>query len=142
MRNLADPRRIENEKVYGIVTLPAGAALWLLIVSALRAGLTSTSASTPMTTMVYFGYAIAIALFVFISRVLYRASAFGNMIRLGPHRFPQLYTMVVAGVNALGMDEPPKIFLYRSNGLFNAFAGRLLWGTIRVPDFGSDRGYQ
>lgn len=128
MRNLADQLRIGNEKVYGAVTLLAGAALWLLIVWALRAGLTSTNQNTRYTTIAYLGYAIAIILFVFVSRVLYRASAFGNMVLLGPHQFPELYAMVVAGANDLGMSEPPKTFLYNSNGLFNAFARRLFRG--------------
>lgn len=128
MPSLANQLRIGNEKIYGAVTLLAGAALWVLAAWELWAGLASDSATTRNVTMVYLFYAIAIALFVFISRVLYRASAFGNMILLGPHQFPELYAMVVAGANALGMDEPPKTFLYNSNGLFNAFARRLFGG--------------
>lgn len=128
MRNLADQLRIGNEKFYGAVTLLAGPALWLLIAWAFRAGLTSTNPSTRYTTIAYLAYAIAIVLFVFVSRILYRASAFGNMILLGPDQFPELYAMVVAGANDLGMSGPPKTFLYNSNGLFNAFARRLFGG--------------
>jgi Zn-dependent protease with chaperone function len=128
MRSLADQLRIGNEKIYGVITLLAGGALWLLIVWGLRAGLASTDPTTRITTLAYVSYAIAIALFVFISRVLYRASAFGNMILLGPHQFPELYAMVVAGASDLGMREPPKTFLYNSNGLFNAFARRMFGG--------------
>lgn len=128
MRNLADQLRVGNEKVYGAITLLAGAALWLLIIWGLRAGLTSTDPTTRITTIAYLGYALVGALFVFVSRVLYRASAFGNMILLGPHQFPELYAMVVAGANELGMSKPPRTFLYNSNGLFNAFARRLFGG--------------
>lgn len=128
MQNLANQLRIGNEKFYGIVTLLGGSALWLLIIWGLRAGLASADPTTRITTLAYASYAVVIALFVFISRVLYRASAFGNMILLGPQQFPELYTMVVAGANELGMSEPPKTFLYNSNGLFNAFARRVFGG--------------
>ena len=128
MPSLADQLRIGKEKIYGVVTLGAGVGLWLLIAWALWGGLTSNNAITRSVTQVYLGYAIAIAFFVFISRLLYRASAFGNMILLGPHQFPELYAMVVVGANSLGMNEPPKTFLYNSNGLFNAFARRLFGG--------------
>jgi Zn-dependent protease with chaperone function len=36
--------------------------------------------------------------------------------------------MVVAGSQEIGLPEPPKTFLYNSNGLLNAFARRLLRG--------------
>jgi hypothetical protein len=50
------------------------------------------------------------------------------MVLLGPKQFPKLYAMVVAGSNEIGLSEPPKTFLYNSNGIFNAFARRLRGG--------------
>ena len=51
--------------------------------------------------------------------------------------------MVVAGSKELGLKEAPKAFLYNSNGLFNAFARRLLGGryvflTSALVDANSD----
>jgi hypothetical protein len=50
------------------------------------------------------------------------------MVLLGPKQFSKLYAMVVAGSNEIGLSEPPKTFLYNSNGIFNAFARRLRGG--------------
>jgi Zn-dependent protease with chaperone function len=51
--------------------------------------------------------------------------------------------MVVAGSNEIGLSEPPKTFLYNSNGIFNAFARRLRGGryvflTSALVDADSD----
>lgn len=128
MTKLADEVRLAKEKAYGILTLLAGAMIWALIISGVWSGLQSDNPQTVVLTKLYLGYAVAIALFFLVSSWLYRASAFGNMILLGPRQFPELYAMVVSGAQALGMDNPPKTFLYNSNGLFNAFARRLFGG--------------
>lgn len=128
MQNLASELRTQKERVYGVLTLLLGALLWIAIVWGVWAGLTSTNPATVSATRLYLGYGIVIALFVILSSAFYRATAFGNMILIGPQQFPELYTMVRAGAEALGMKEPPKTFLYNSNGLFNAFARRLFRG--------------
>ena len=128
MTNLADELRTEKEKFYGALTLFTGAALWLVIVWAVWAGLTSANSSIASLTRTYVAYAIAGAIMVMISRAFYRATAFGNMILLGPQQFPALHAMVLAGAQTLGMKEAPKTFLYNSNGLVNAFARRLFRG--------------
>jgi Zn-dependent protease with chaperone function len=46
----------------------------------------------------------------------------------GPNQFPELHSMVVDGAREIGLDEPPTTFLYNSNGVYNAFARRLLGG--------------
>jgi Zn-dependent protease with chaperone function len=61
---------------------------------------------------------------------VYRATAFGNMLMLGPQQFPDLYKMVVDASQEIGLGKPPKTFLYNSNGLINAFARRLLGGRF------------
>ncbi len=128
MLKLADQLRTNKEKIYGVLMLVFGALLWVLIARAIRAGLTSDNPRTVGITWVYVGYAVAIGIFYFLSSAFYRATAFGNMILLGPQQFPELHAMVVAAATELGMSEPPKTFLYNSNGLFNAFARRLLGG--------------
>jgi Zn-dependent protease with chaperone function len=73
---------------------------------------------------------VLVFLFYFISALVYRATAFGNMIMLGPQQFPELYAMVVKGSLEVGLSAPPKTFLFNSNGLFNAFARRLFGGRF------------
>jgi Zn-dependent protease with chaperone function len=128
MSNIAGNFRTDEEKVYGVVMLVLGALLWVLIAWGIWGGLHSANPTTAGLTRLYLGYGVAIALFYVISSALYRATAFGNMILLGPKQFPELHAMVVAGAEQLGMGEPPRTFLYNSNGLFNAFARRLLGG--------------
>jgi Zn-dependent protease with chaperone function len=77
---------------------------------------------------VYVVYGLLIWLGLYIASLFYRANAFGNMVLLGPKQFPELHAMVVAGSTELGFQTPPRVFLYNSNGLFNAFARRLFGG--------------
>jgi len=76
----------------------------------------------------YVGYGVAVTVFVWLMSAAYRASAFGNMVLIGPNQFPDLHRMVVEGSQELGLSEAPTVFIYNSNGLFNAFARRLLGG--------------
>jgi Zn-dependent protease with chaperone function len=128
MQDIASDLRTQKERIYGVLTLTFGALLWVAIVWGVWAGLTSRNPVTVSATRLYLSYGIVIAFFVIISSAFYRATAFGNMILLGPQQFPELYAMVRAGAEALGMKEPPTTFLYNSNGLFNAFARRLFRG--------------
>ena len=128
MSKLANQLRTNKEKTYGVLMLVFGAVLWFFIVLGIAAGFTSDNPKTVATTWLYVGYVMGITVFYLLSSAFYRARAFGNMILLGPRQFPELHAMVVAAANDLGMSEPPKTFLYNSNGLFNAFARRLLGG--------------
>jgi Zn-dependent protease with chaperone function len=128
MSDIANSLRTPKEKAYGIATLLLGTLLWVLILWGAWKGFASNDPKTVGLTKLYVGYAVGFALFVWISSAFYRANAFGNMILLGPAQFPELYKMVVAGAEELGMHPPPKTFLYNSNGLVNAFARRLLGG--------------
>ncbi|HEY1607833.1 MAG TPA: M48 family metallopeptidase [Paraburkholderia sp.] len=133
--------RSNGEKFYQWIMVVVGALLWIII------GLyTRSHWANPKTghfVHMYVGYGIAIAVFYWISGTAYRATAFGNMILLGPRQFPELHTMVVEGSQKIGLNEPPKTFIYNSNGIFNAFARRLLGGryvflTSALVDASSD----
>jgi len=103
-----------------------GILLWIAIVLGVRASWSNPRMAQLV--RIYVGYAVAVAVFYWIAAAVYRASAFGNMILLGPKQFPELHAMVVAGSQEIGLSDTPKTFLYNSNGLFNAFARRLLGG--------------
>ena len=128
MSNIVGKLRSGKEKTYHYLALVFGAVLWGLIVWGVWAAFNSGKPTISAMVATYVVYAVLIGLSVLISSAAYRASAFGNMILLGPDQFPELHAMVVAGSNELGLKEPPKAFLYNSNGLFNAFARRLLGG--------------
>ncbi|CAB3770200.1 peptidase [Burkholderia sp. MSh2] len=116
--------RNKKENVYHWLMMVIGAILWLAI-----AQLVWDYWDHPRfgaTVRMYFGYAVAFVVFRLVAGVMYRAIAFGNMVLLGPSQFPEIYAMVEAGAKEIGLSEPPKTFIYNSNGLFNAFARRIL----------------
>lgn len=126
MSKIVRTERTAKEKAYGAVTLALGPPLWALIVFGLLNGLDHPR--TASLTAVYIAYGIIIAIVYWVSSAAYRASAYGNMILLGPQQLPGLHAMVVEGAAELGLNPPPKAFLYNSNGLLNAYARRLLGG--------------
>lgn len=127
MPTIVGELRSTKEKTLHVSALVAGTALWLLIVVGAWNMFTSTNLQVVRLAWLYGSYAVGLALLYFISSAAYRASAFGNMVLLGPRQFPELWEMVVSGSRALGL-EPPKTFLYNSQGVFNAFARRLMGG--------------
>jgi Zn-dependent protease with chaperone function len=128
MSKVADKMRSRKEGVYGVMALVIGALLWALIVLGMTAALVAANQNIATMARVYLGYGIAIALFYWISAAAYRATAFGNMILLGPQQFPELHAMVADGARELGMEAIPKAFLFNSHGVVNAFARRLFGG--------------
>ena len=126
MSETVETLRTTSEKTYQTFMIVIGALLWAIIVVAALAALNDPKGAPIL--FVYVFYAVLFLLFVWISAAVYRATAFGNMILLGPKQFPELHQMVVAASTGIGLSEPPRAFLYNSNGLFNAFARRLLMG--------------
>ncbi len=128
MSPIVNRLRNVKEQSYNVLTLVIGIALWPLLVLAALGGLANPT--TAAVVGVYVFYGLMIWLFYFLAGLFYRANAYGNMILLGPNQFPQLYEMVEAGSKELGFRQTPKAFLYNSNGLFNAFARRILGGNF------------
>ena len=128
MSNIVKDNRTGREKFYGLLMVIFGAALWPLLTLSLVGALASADPSLAAILGVYIFYGVLIALFIWIAGIAYRATAFGNMILLGPQQFPHLHAMVEAGAKELGMSRTPKTFLFNGNGLVNAFARRILGG--------------
>jgi Zn-dependent protease with chaperone function len=118
-----------KEKTYQILTLALGILIWPLLLLGVLVALGGGNPEVSAVVGAYVVYGLLIWLFVYLASLFYRASAFGNMALLGPAQFPELYEMVVAGASELGFKQPPKTFLYNSNGLFNAFARRIFGGN-------------
>jgi Zn-dependent protease with chaperone function len=116
--------RHDNELVYKIFLMIFGGMFWLFLLFGLLAAL---AAHKHKILADYLLYGIGIPAFLLISAALYRARAYGNMVLLGPTQLPALYQMVVEGAEKLGLPVP-RVFLYNSNGVMNAFARRLLGG--------------
>lgn len=118
--------RHKREKRYQFMMIVLGLILWALV--AYWVWKDWNAPTVGHFVKLYVGYGVAIALFVWIASAVYRASAFGNMILVGPKQFPELHQMVVDSSREVGLPQPPTTFIYNSNGIFNAFARRLLGG--------------
>ncbi|MDB5417787.1 MAG: Zn-dependent protease [Phenylobacterium sp.] len=128
MANVVTRLRNSRETTYGLMMIVFGALLWVLLIWGVWRILVSGNQQLASLLSVYIGYGTIFFVGYLIANAAYRAQAFGNMLLLGPQQFPQLHAMVVDGAAALGMQPPPRAFVFNSNGLFNAFARRLLGG--------------
>ena len=133
--------RSAKERLYRVLMVIFGILIWIAI--GILAAVLLNDPTKRQIVIIDAVYAVVILLFLWISAAVYRATAFGNMLMLGPQQFPDLYEAVVAASRDIGLREPPKTFLYNSNGLFNAFARRLLGGrfvflTSALVDASSD----
>lgn len=126
MSKTVEEFRNNREKTYQWFMIVAGVCLWGIIGNWVQSLWADPKAGHVVRLLVEYGTALAV--FRWTAGAAYRASAFGNMILLGPQQVPDLYAMVVQGSRELGLAEPPKTFIYNSNGVFNAFARRLLGG--------------
>lgn len=118
--------RTTREKLYQPAMVGIGICIWIAVALAVKAYWNDPK--TGSIVRLYVGYGVAFMVFYWIAAAVYRASAFGNMILLGPRQFPELHAMVAEGAREIGLSETPKTFLYNSHGNFNAFARRLLGG--------------
>jgi len=128
MSDIVASLRNSRENIYGTMAIVFGALLWVLVGFVIWGAIKSGNTQIIEGITLYVVYGLAIWLFYIISGVIYRATAFGNMLLLGPGQFPELHALVVAGAGELGLSPAPRTFLYNSNGLFNAFARRLMGG--------------
>ena len=142
MSKLGKSLRSPEERTLHYVAILVGAILWIAILIALWSGWNSPNAQVAALFKIYTMYFIAFGVFLLASSAAYRATAFGNMILLGPEQLPRLNTMVVEASGELGID-PPRAFIHNANGLINAFARRLMGGqyvflTSALVDVDSD----
>jgi Zn-dependent protease with chaperone function len=127
MSKIAAKLRNRKETAYGLLALVLGPPLWIIIIAGAARALGSGNAAVAALAGTYIFYAVLIGVGVWIAALAYRATAFGNMLLLGPDQFPELHAMVVEAAQKLAM-KTPTTFLFNSNGLVNAFARRILGG--------------
>ena len=126
--SIVSASRVGGEKFYGVLMLIFGALLWLAVIGAAIAALSSDNPKTQAMVSIYGVYAGLYVLYLLLAPLFYRAYSYGHMVRLGPNQFPDLHAMVKEGAERVGLKTTPTAFLYNSNGLFNAFARRI-WGS-------------
>jgi Zn-dependent protease with chaperone function len=118
--------RHPREKFYQILMIIFGIVLWGIIARVIFAAIQSPTGLGRLAPILF--YAAIFMLYYLLGPLFYRAYAYGNMILVGPKQFPELHDMVVSAAHDIGLSAAPVTFLYNSNGLFNAFARRVLGG--------------
>ena len=122
IRSLKNPREI----IYNALMILFGVAGWAVLGLSVLAAMNAQSGGAQLGPL--FVYAVVFLVYRWVGALFFRAYAFGNMILIGPKQFPALHEMVVRASQAIGLARPPRAFLYNSQGIFNAFARRLLGG--------------
>jgi Zn-dependent protease with chaperone function len=120
--------RNSREKTYGAMAIAFGTLIWVMLGLGFWAAVKMANSEVLGVLSVYIVYGVLIWFGYLIAGAIYRATAFGNMILLSSNQFPQLHEMVETSAKALGLSPTPPTSLYNANGLFNAFARRLMGG--------------
>ena len=77
-------------------------------------------------------YAVILALFFFISHLLFITYIRGNAVKLGPDQFPDLYQRVIQLSERTGLYEIPDIYIMQAGGTLNALAIKFFRSKIIV----------
>lgn len=128
--NIVSASRVGKERFYAALMIVFGALGWVAIAAALYTAWQSDDEHTRAMLTIYLTYGGLFVLYRLLAPLVYRAYSYGNSIRLAQDQFPALHAMVAEGAGRLGFANAPTAFLYNSNGLFNAFAARVLGGRF------------
>ncbi len=115
----ADLVRVErwpSERPLLALTVLAAAAVWAFL----------------LVSLVGFAYAVMIALFLFVTHLVFVAHLRGSAVRLGPDQFPDLYCRVQELAARVGIGETPEAYLMQSGGVLNAVATKFLRSKMIV----------
>lgn len=77
-------------------------------------------------------YGLFIALFFFISHLVFITHVRGSGVRLGPQQFPELWERVVTLSRQAGLASPPEAYVIQAGGSLNAFATKFFRGRMIV----------
>lgn len=61
-----------------------------------------------------------------LSEQFFRASVFGNAVKVSEKQYPQIHQMVLKGVADFGLAKVPDTFVFNADGMVNAFAVKFL----------------
>jgi Zn-dependent protease with chaperone function len=79
-------------------------------------------------------YVALIALFLFVSHVVFVAHLRGSAVRLGPEQFPDLHRRVEELASRIGLRRMPAVYVMQAGGMLNALATKF-FGTNFVVLF-------
>lgn len=110
--------RHSKENLYGLLVMIVGGLLWaLLLAFVVLTVLNQGSISSVVIIFVELG---ALALFIYVAKLFYRAYLFGHAVLISERQFPKLHDSLKRGADRLGLPNVPQSFLYNSNGLMRS----------------------
>ena len=123
MSDIVSNCRHPKEKSRGAMTLLFGSLIWLVVLLAIVGAVANGKTAIIVLLAFYAGFLAVAGL---LAAALARAYALGHNLLLGERQLPHLHGFVVEGAEALGLKQVPQAFLTNSNGVFNAFARRMV----------------
>jgi Zn-dependent protease with chaperone function len=114
-----------KENVYFYIRLITSLGLYALLAKLVSMSLNITGPQAASIYVLYF-YVVIIVLFIFFRFGLLIGHLKGNAIKLNKNQFPDIYQVVVAQADLLGLSSVPSVYILQSGGLLNAFAARFM----------------
>lgn len=65
---------------------------------------------------------------LWLAGLFFRASIYGNAVKVSPKQYPQIHQMVQKASADLGLKAAPETFVFNADGMVNAFAVKFLKG--------------
>lgn len=73
-------------------------------------------------------FALPFCLISWITGLFFKASLFGNALKVSEHQCPEIHKMVVDVASDIGMTKIPDVFIYNAGGIINAYAIKFIGG--------------
>ncbi len=122
--------RVEpKENIYFIICLIVSLVIYAAIVVG---GIASFEAGQTQVISMIAGYAIGILTGLHVFRGMFIGYIRGNAVKLGPHQFNDIHSIVMSQSQKLGLRRIPDIYLLQQGGLLNAFATRFMGADFMV----------
>jgi Zn-dependent protease with chaperone function len=116
--------RVEpKENLYFILCLIISLVIYASIVVGALAAVESGQAQV---VSVVAGYAVGILLGLHFFRGMLVGYIRGNAVKLGPHQFNDIHSIVMSQAQKLGLTRIPDVYLLQQGGALNAFATRFM----------------
>jgi Zn-dependent protease with chaperone function len=122
--------RVEpKENFYFIICLIISLIIYAAIVVG---GIAAFEAGQTQVISMIAGYAIGILIGLHFFRGMLIGYIRGNAVKLGPHQFNDIHSIVMSQAQKLGLTRIPDIYLLQQGGVLNAFATRFMGADFVV----------
>lgn len=133
-----------KEKIYFALSALIGIVLWGFLAFSITIVYAQYSLNDSMSFLII-SYFLLYLIFIALALLVVQAYFFGNSVLVKSHQFPVVFGLVNECAHALGMLNPPHVFIIHGRGLLNAFALKIFRTRYvilhaEVVDFALKRG--